>query len=561
MELVNFSVTNFRSITKAHKISISGTTILIGKNNEGKSNILKALDVAMNILKNHAYRMTYKRQNSSIMRRNESSYFWERDFPITIQSRKTNTSTILRLEFLLSSKEITEFKSEIKSNLNGTLPIEIKIGKDNTPSIKVAKRGSGTKTLNTKSNRIAEFIANKIVFNYIPAVRTDHEALEVVQRMLSQHLRVLEEKEEYINALKTIENLQKPILDKLSNQIKEPLVEFLPTIKDVKIEISDEKRRSLLRNQLDIIVDDGTATNLSYKGDGVKSLAALGLLKAKINTQSASIIAIEEPESHLHPAAIHQLKDVIHSLEENNQVILTTHNPLFVDRNDIKSNIIVHNSNAKPAKGIKQIRDLLGIKASDNLINANYVLVVEGEDDVITLKALLPTLSEKIAKAIKSNLLIIDQIGGAGNLSYKLTLLGNSLCVYHTFLDHDEAGRLAYEKAEEDNLITIKSNTFITCNGSTNSELEDSLNVSVYKDSINDEYGVDIGRLSGNKKWSDKVKDVFLTQGKQWNDRVESKVKYTVANSVHKNPTDALNEHKRNSIDALVTSLETMMKI
>ena len=50
MELVNFSVTNFRSITTAHKITISGTTILIGKNNEGKSNILKGLDIAMTIL-------------------------------------------------------------------------------------------------------------------------------------------------------------------------------------------------------------------------------------------------------------------------------------------------------------------------------------------------------------------------------------------------------------------------------------------------------------------------------------------------------------------------------
>lgn len=561
MELVNFSVTNFRSITKAHKISISGTTILIGKNNEGKSNILKALDISMNILKHHAYRMTYNRRSSSMMKRNESSYFWERDFPISLQSRKASTNTILRLEFLLNPQEITEFKQVIKSNLNGTLPIEIKIGKDNIPSIKVAKRGSGTKTLNTKSNKIAEFIANKIVFNYIPAVRTDHEALEVVQRMLSQHLRVLEEEEEYIKALKIIEDLQTPILDKLSNQIKEPLVEFLPTIKDVKIEISDERRKLSLRNQLDIIVDDGTATNLSYKGDGVKSLAALGLLKAKVNVQSASIIAIEEPESHLHPAAIHQLKDVISSLEENNQVILTTHNPLFVDRNDIKSNIIVHESNAKPAKGVKQIRDLLGIKASDNLVNANYVLVVEGEDDVISLKALLPTLSDKLAKSIKNNLLIIDQIGGAGNLSYKLTLLSNSLCVYHTFLDNDEAGRKAYERAEEDNLITIKNNTFITCNGSQNSELEDSLDISIYQDDINNEYGVNIGRLSGNKKWSDRMRDAFLTQGKQWNDKVESKVKYTVANSVKKNPANALNPYKRNSIDALVISLENMIKI
>lgn len=221
----------------------------------------------------------------------------------------------------------------------------------------------------------------------------------------------------------------------------------------------------------------------------------------------------------------------------------------------------MHESNAKPAKGVKQIRDLLGIKASDNLVNASYILVVEGEDDVITLKALLPILSEKLAKAIKNNLLIIDQIGGAGNLSYKLTLLSNSLCVYHTFLDNDEAGRKAYEKAEKENLITIKNNTFITCNGSRNSELEDSLSISVYKDDIKDEYGVDIGRLSGNNKWSDKVRDIFLTQGKQWNEKVESKVKYTVANSVKKNPANALNPHKRNSIDALVTSLERMIKI
>ena len=163
MELVNFSVTNYRSITKAHKISISGTTILIGKNNEGKSNILKSLDVAMNILKRHAYRMTYNKRNDSMLRRDESNYYWERDFPISLQSRKSGTSTILRLEFNLNDIEIDEFKNTINSNLNGTLPIEIKIGKDNIPVIKVSKRGSGTKTLNTKSNKISERTCEEFV--------------------------------------------------------------------------------------------------------------------------------------------------------------------------------------------------------------------------------------------------------------------------------------------------------------------------------------------------------------------------------------------------------------
>src|SRR5690606_35201112 len=126
------------------------------------------------------------------------------------------------------------------------------------------------------------------------------------------------------------------------------------------------------RREFNVIIDDGTPTNIEYKGDGVKSLAALGLLKNKLRHTGASIIAIEEPESHLHPGAIHQLNGIIRSLAETNQVILTTHNPLFVDRENIKTNIIVNEGKATPAKNVNAIRDVLGIKASDNLTNANY---------------------------------------------------------------------------------------------------------------------------------------------------------------------------------------------
>ena len=431
MELVNFSVTNYRSITTAHKVAVSNTTILIGRNNEGKSNLLKALDVGMTSLQRHAMETRHGRVLARGGRRDEQMYLWERDFPIRFQNRKSGTQTIIRLEFLLDENEIEEFKENIKSSLNGTLPIVIKIGKNSVPDIEVSKKGKGSKTLNEKSGRIADFIARKIVFNYIPAVRTDQEAMQVVSRMLAQRLRFLEDQPEYIEALQTINNLQQPILDSLSESIKEPLSEFLPGINGVSIEIPENTRRSSLRRDFDIIVDDGTPTNLSFKGDGVKSLAALGLLKYRARRDGASIVAIEEPESHLHPAAIHQLNEVIQSLGKENQVILTTHNPLFVDRKVIKSNIIVDNGKALPAKNTQQIRDLLGIKASDNLTNASYVLVVEGDDDVIALRALLRHLSESLKKLIDSHMLILEQIGGAGNLSYKLSSLKNSLCVYH----------------------------------------------------------------------------------------------------------------------------------
>ena len=249
------------------------------------------------------------------------------------------------------------------------------------------------------------------------------------------------------------------------------------------------------------------------------------------------------------------------TLGENNQIVLTTHNPLFVDRFDIRSNIIVNNGKAVPAKNISQIRDLLGIKASDNLVNSSCVLVVEGKDDVISLKAILSAESEIIKKAINNHLLVIDEIGGAGNLSYKLTLLSNSLCVYHTFLDNDEAGRSAYDKAELDGIITNKKNTFVTCNGAQNTEFEDCLNLEVYRNRIFEEFGVDLSQpeFRCNKKWSDRVKSVFIKNGKRWSDTVESQVKYAVASAVKTSPINALNEHKRNSIDALIANIEKLL--
>lgn len=564
MKLLNFSVSNYRSITQAHKVSLSETTVLIGKNNEGKSNFLKALDVAMTTLQQHAH--IGRRgllPSTRIRRRDDSDFYWERDFPVTLQSRKGPTQTVFRLEFSLEEGDIELFRKEVGSSLNGSLPIEIKIGKDNKSTIKVVdKRGRGATSLNQKSGKIADFIGKNIKFNYIPAVRTDQEAMEIVRRMLMQRMRDLESQDAYIKAIETIKLIQEPVLRELGDAIKEPLQTFLPGIKNVQVSISDDSRRSSFRSEFEIIVDDGTPTSLYYKGDGVKSLAALGLLHNSSSTLGASIIAIEEPESHLHPAAIHQINEIIKDLSESHQVVLTTHNPLFVDRFDIKSNIIINNGKATPAKNINQIRELLGIKASDNLVNASYVLVVEGADDVISLRALLSYLSESVKKAINSHLLVLEEIGGAGNLSYKLSTLNNALCVFHTFLDHDDAGRQAYEKAESDGLLTLKANTFVTCNGAADTEFEDCLNVELYKAVFNEEFGVNLDHSSfkGNKKWSDRVRSTFLSHGKPWNDKVESAAKLLVANAVKSNPENALNSHKRGSIDALVSSIENLLK-
>jgi putative ATP-dependent endonuclease of OLD family len=561
LKLSYFSVTNYRSITAAHKIKVSDATVLIGKNNEGKSNLLRSLEVAMTILQRHAKYSGLRRALRTSY--DEGPYDWNRDFPVQLQNRKSGTQTVFKLNFSLDGNDVNEFKSEIGSSFNGILPLEIRIGKDNEPEIKLIKPGKGTKALSSKSSKISKFVADRIYFSYIPAIRTESESIDLIRRMLSHELRVLESEPAYITALETIAKLQKPILDDLALRVQGPLNEFLPNIKSVKIEIPESYRKVSVRRDFSVVIDDGTPTSIEYKGDGVKSLAALGLLKSHNARGGASILAIEEPESHLHPGAIHQVNEIIRKISETSQVIITTHNPLFVDRSDIKSNIIISEGKATPAKSVGSIRDLLGIKASDNLTHASFALVVEGAGDVLALKSLLPLLSEKITKAIKSNVLVIESIGGAGNLSYKLSLLNNFLCQTHVFLDGDEAGKFAFQKAEKDSLVSVGNFTMINCHGMKHSEFEDCLNLNLYKDEIFNEFGVnlEVSKFKGNKKWSERVEDVFKDQGKPWSNQILSQVKNVVCQSVTKNPKIALNQHRRNSIDALVVALERMIKI
>ncbi len=560
MKLSNFSVSKFRSITTAHKIQFSQVTTLIGKNNEGKSNFLKALQVAMRLIHSHASEDINRRRYFS---NDHNPYQWTRDYPIQLQDNKRSAGTTFKLEFTINDVESAAFKRITGSTLNKTLPVEISVSKDNSVIVRLVKAGKGTKQLSNKSRLIAKFIADRINFNYIPAVRTESESLELVSSMVSNELRTLEEDNEYKRALDTIASLQAPVLRKLSKELEAPLKEFLPTIKSVKIEIADTSRKFALRRDVKVIVDDGTPTDIAHKGDGVKSLAALGLLKNLNSNTETSILAIEEPESHLHPAAINQVNDIIRSISNNTQVILTTHNPLFVNRSEIKSNIIISENSATQAKSIASIRDVLGVKASDNLINAAYALIVEGENDRRIISELLVLNSSKLARALKSNVLAIEPLHGANKLSYHLNILKSQLCITHTLLDNDESGKLAFSEAESHNLIKPADATFVKCVGMKESELEDLIKPEIYRDAFKQEFGVDVSsaQFRSNNKWSERLKNLFDKNGTIFRSSEEKKAKFIVAEAVAQNPHNALIDAKRGALDVLTSKLEALVII
>ena len=557
MKLASFSVNNYRSITKAHKIQMHDLTVLVGKNNEGKSNILRALALAMDVMRIY---IENPRALNINLRYPRINYSWEMDYPISLQERKPNGYSSVDMLFELSEHEISELRSITGIRLTNNIPVRVSIN-SSLAKIDIPKRGTAAFSDAQKKQRIIQYLCNKIDFNFIPAVRTEKDALRVVTRLIEKELATLEADAAYINATATIERLQQNLLDRISGQLITPLQQFLPSVRGIHIHIQQDRRRAAMRSDTEVVIDDGTPTPIQQKGDGIKSLTALAMLNISNQTNRVSVIAIEEPESHLHPESAHQLYETIQALSQNHQVILTTHSPLFINRNNIRANVIVNDGKATSAKRVKEIRDVLGTRVSDNLVNAENVLLVEGEDDKIVLEKILPQLSEILRRALQNGTLVIDYLAGAGNLQYKLSFYRSIQCKYHVYLDNDDAGRRAGQLAENQGLLTVRDTTYSLCNGYPDAEIEDCYSKDAYIEAIRDEYGVNlnVSEFRGHAKWSDRLANCFRSQGKQWSEAIEKRVKLTVANALPADPVTALDPHKRSSIDALAASLERLL--
>jgi len=491
-----------------------------------------------------------------------SLYDWEDDFPMSKQEKQFNGSSVFKLDFVLSEKERESFKTRIGSSLNGTLPIELTVGKSEA-LLRVTKQGKGAAALLKKVDKICLFVSRLLDHVYIPAIRTADSAQKVVNGMLERELAQLEDDPEYQAALEEIAKIQKPVLEKMASSIQTTLSEFLPNVKNVSISIAEEDRHRALR-RCSITIDDGVPTALERKGDGVQSLAALSLMRHASEANAGNkdiILAIEEPESHLHPRAIHQLKGVISDMATKGQIIMTTHCPLFVDRVNIGSNIIVTKNKAVPAKSIAEIRNVLGVRAADNLQHAELVLVVEGDEDRIEVSSLLSHYSPLIALALKQGTLSIDCLNGGTNLRYKLSMLREALCNVYVLLDDDKCGKESFERAEQELLITQADVTFTVCAGMKEAEFEDFIDPDLYYDAIRNGFGVTVRapKFKSNKKWAERMKDVFQQHGKQWTAKVQIQVKQVIADLVEADPDKALLKAKRDAFDSFLSAIESKL--
>jgi len=168
-------------------------------------------------------------------------YKWATDCPLKIQSKSgSKAATTITLESDLTAEEVDELQGADGSRLNGTLPISLAF-KQETIEVRIPKQGPGQKALNSKAEKIAEFVAGRIEIQYIPAVRTADSAQEIVDDLV-QNVKMWCRMQNLKQAVADITALREPILKELSEKITETMREFLPNI--IKANISIGSRPS-----------------------------------------------------------------------------------------------------------------------------------------------------------------------------------------------------------------------------------------------------------------------------------------------------------------------------
>lgn len=177
-------------------------------------------------------------------------------------------------------------------------------------------------------------------------------------------------------------------------------------------------------------IDDGVRSRLEHKGHGMQRLFIFMLLRAyamKIVTSEAKtgrsfILAIEEPEIYLHPPAQRQLLQVLSMISTQQQVLLCTHSPYFIEMFRYREVAVVsRESRTSPTKVFQSTDDIFRDNEKDafkllskvdptrsELFFSKKVVLVEGD----TERMIIPMIGEKMQYNFPLDGITVIEAGG-----------------------------------------------------------------------------------------------------------------------------------------------------
>jgi len=347
---------NFRSIKDA-KFDLYNYNILVGANNSGKTNVLTALRVFYedNIKFNEKIDFP-KFQTGDEESWIEIEYLLADEEFQKLKNEYRNPGNVLKVRKYLKSKEknrVRPNQSNIYAYENGNLSTNLFYGARN---ISQAKLGSViyipevTNTDETLNLTGPSPLRNTLTFVMKKVVKTS-ESFKSLNKSFEEFNERF--REEASKDGISLENFRKEV----NENLKEWGVEFNININPVRLEdiIKNLVSHSFVDKTLDKEMDIG------LYGQGLQRhlIYVLIRLSAQYKEEKVyekkefspelTLILFEEPEAFLHPIQQEYLNSSLRSLssEEGQQVIISTHSPIFVSKNieDISSLIKLKREN------------------------------------------------------------------------------------------------------------------------------------------------------------------------------------------------------------------------
>ena len=410
MRLTNIAVTNYARLHDLD-IAVRGHLVIVGANDVGKTSLLRLLNLLLG-----STAQLYQGLSLQDLRDEDQSLFIAASFDDFTEEERT-----------LFHREI-DIDSEDKSE-SLSVRLEVLIDPEDPESVLISRWCPGRGEVRSPTReQIAAF-----GWRYLPAVRSSSTssldgqggAVQVLLRAVESELgdekaalgTLLESFNEKLGTSTTLTELRKGMAEHLSSSMPRAI-----DTKDLSIRTSADPSESVLENVSMYFSRDGGFVPLSEQSDGIRQLMSMTLFDLAEGT--ANVIAIDEPELHLHPSSQRTVAELL--MRPINQKILVTHSPYIVQKFDPTQVVAVGPDGTfhqiDPQKFTVQERMQAHWWSPRMLeaLTARYVIVVEGVADRLIVEGAAR------ARGISLDRIgaIVFELGGAENFPTVYKLLG-----------------------------------------------------------------------------------------------------------------------------------------
>lgn len=330
MRITSIKISNYRSFDQVGQTVVfpSAVCLLVGRNNAGKSNILRALDIMLGP------------KSISYLKFDEED-FHDRSRPIELIVTIGNVvagdkSDLMGLgltkpQMGALAKKITTGDAEITIRIRrqpAGVPVPEEDGETENDLYELSLWGFNVfKKKDEIRHRLIRLLS-------VPAIRNVEDDLSASRWTVYGQLMkdVLESTASYAAINKDLEALNQKIQSAFA-AIKKRLLagaRIVAYVDDLDFQLTKEGKPSELLRYLQIVIkEQGKWMNLDNFGTGTQSAVIIGVLEVALKNKASShrLFCIEEPEAFIHPHGSRYLGDLIRAVPRDNktQVLVSTH--------------------------------------------------------------------------------------------------------------------------------------------------------------------------------------------------------------------------------------------